>query len=164
MCLGVKQLAQYCETGGAVDSMKEGWIIINCLFLYRSKASANGKHLYTCGGTCHFKWGWSAYKQVAFGLSICAPFLILRLKNQECLKSIDLIPFIKNTPVNHSHWLHRCNIWFKILVWSQISKSLLIKISQAMDVQLKNVYSRLKGKVSRAGRKIWHELDMSSIM
>lgn len=45
MCLGVKQLAQYCETGGAVDSMKEEWIIINCLFLYRSKASANGKQL-----------------------------------------------------------------------------------------------------------------------
>lgn len=44
MCLGVKQLAQYCETGGAVDSMKEVFII-NCLFLYRSNGNANGKHL-----------------------------------------------------------------------------------------------------------------------
>lgn len=36
-----RQLAQYCETGGAVDSMLEGFffiiIIVNCLFLYRSK-------------------------------------------------------------------------------------------------------------------------------
>lgn len=33
---GVRQLAQYCETGGAVDSMLEVFIV-NCLFLYRSK-------------------------------------------------------------------------------------------------------------------------------
>lgn len=35
-----RQLAQYCETGGAVDSMLEVFfiiIIVNCLFLYRSK-------------------------------------------------------------------------------------------------------------------------------
>lgn len=29
-------LAQYCETGGAVDSMYNVFIV-NCLFLYRSK-------------------------------------------------------------------------------------------------------------------------------
>lgn len=33
---GMRQQAQYCETGGAVDSMLEVFIV-NCLFLYRSK-------------------------------------------------------------------------------------------------------------------------------
>lgn len=42
---GVRQLAQYCETGGAVDSMLEVFIV-NCLFLYRSKVRVQmTKHL-----------------------------------------------------------------------------------------------------------------------
>lgn len=42
---GMRQLAQYCETGGAVDSMLEVFIV-NCLFLYRSKVRVQmTKHL-----------------------------------------------------------------------------------------------------------------------
>lgn len=41
----MRQLAQYCETGGAVDSMLEVFIV-NCLFLYRSKVRVQmTKHL-----------------------------------------------------------------------------------------------------------------------
>lgn len=36
LSVALRQLAQYCETGGAVDSMLEVFIV-NCLFLYRSK-------------------------------------------------------------------------------------------------------------------------------
>lgn len=39
---------------------------------------------YTCGGaTCHFKWGWSASKQVALGV-LMRRISDWRLKNQEC--------------------------------------------------------------------------------
>lgn len=41
----MRQLAQYCETGGAVDSMLEVFIV-NCLCLYRSKVRVQmTKHL-----------------------------------------------------------------------------------------------------------------------
>lgn len=43
---GLRQPAQYCETGGAVDSMLEVFIV-NCLFLYRSKVRVQmTKHLF----------------------------------------------------------------------------------------------------------------------
>lgn len=52
----MRQLAQYCETGGAVDSMLEVFIK-NCLFLYRSKVRVQmTKHLLrTCELYMSFK-------------------------------------------------------------------------------------------------------------
>lgn len=88
----MRQLAQYCETGGAVDSMLEVFIV-NCLFLYRSKVRVQmTKHLlYICESDISFQLRLEELielNSVGFG-AVGNVFLRwhtvhLRLKNKEC--------------------------------------------------------------------------------